>query len=168
MGLFAIYGGVILLVFGLVALFTWLNNEEEVDKEKEKKKDDIFINASVGAIITFVVLFCFSIILLPSIILSNIGTVNRLESFYDANARVYIEATNILRNGVPQAQQPSTLFETPNFKQIEYYQRVVVEMRDEVVSYNKNLKTHLYWQNNWYFGSFIKDVRGELAYITID
>lgn len=125
----------------------------------ELRRKDVFFSIVYLIILTFAIAISLSVIVFGSIM-----DVNRYVAFYDANAEVYEQAVDAIREGVLVGED-GYILDTAHFEQIQAYKQVVVDLRDEVVAYNKGIVSHTYWQNSGFIGLLVRNMPNHLVLI---
>jgi len=99
------------------------------------------------------------------VMMSSIGNINNMVSYYDANAEAYEEAVSALYAGVPT--EDIGLLDAANLEQIKAYKQVIIDQRQAVISYNNNYVSTEYWQDNFWAGWLIRDLPERLQLIKV-
>jgi len=89
-----------------------------------------------------------------------IGTTNSakdLETFYLDNAPIFLEATEEIKEGVRDSS--GYFYDAARRDHITVYNGQVQEYKLNVIVYNKDLRRHIFWQNNL----FMKGVYGRVT-----
>ncbi len=117
-----------------------------------------------GPLIVFGIFFTviFSVLFIVSI-----EDAIELEVFYDTNASVYEATSAALYEGI-EGSGEGELLDAPNLMQVQGYADVLKAQRDTVVEYNKDLKIHRFWQDNWASGFMYRNVPDRLEYLSLD
>jgi len=128
---------------------------------KEKVLDAVF----AGVVSTVICVIIIGLVSLGTV-LSSVDSRNKLDVTYTENLTEYKQAVDMTYNGI-QGIDPAAPLSFENATQIQAYERAVADYRNAVVDFNEKLKTHTYWQDNWFIGVIWVDVSGDLGYVSI-
>ncbi len=109
-----------------------------------------------GGICCVVILGTFLIVALVSYP-SSLGTISKMENFYERNQRIFLEAVGKFPDAVTVKTKEGTV-ETV---------RLSWNYTKDVLEYNENLKWYKMYQNHWFFSIFVGEIPIKLQFIEI-
>ena len=158
-----IIGGAV--IFGAIcgALFYDDTKKRVVDHPESRHACSGYV-----ASVFFVIALVTSGIIAPSVVFTNIGAANDLDAFYYSNATVHTDAVERIAAGVNPTLTEGMLLDAASLKQVEGFAFAVKDRRDDIIRFNRRLKTHLYWQDHGLVGFMIRNVGEDVTFITGD